>query len=128
MISTIPLEILSESLARNIDRRTFLKRTSQSVFAGLLAVAVATGCRVAPPLAAAPKLRRRPSRRSARRRAPTAIRGGGILSGCHGGHCFQHLYGSDVLQCRVYYQLLSVGLLDDPIEPAATGRAATANA
>jgi hypothetical protein len=30
-------------------------------------------------------------------------------NGCHGAHCFQHLYSGQVLQCQVYYQYYQAG-------------------
>jgi len=104
---------LSEGLARAIDRRTFLKRSSQALFAGVATLAAghglagqaaAQGSGPQPPLASpqcAPP-------------GPYCNTGGGILSGCHGGHCFQHLYNGQVIQCRVYYQYYQTGCWTTP--------------
>jgi len=101
--------LLSETLARAVDRRTFLKRTSQSVFAGLMALAVgqalpgrasATGSGPQPPQQ--PTITCSPP-------GPYCNTGGGQLSGCHGAHCFQHLTGGQIYQCQVYYQYYQAG-------------------
>jgi len=101
--------IVTETLARSIDRRTFLKRTSQSVFAGMMALAVGQGL---PRRAAATSGGPRPPEPptiSCAPPGPYCNTGGGELSGCHGGHCFQHLYQAQVLQCRVYYTFYQTG-------------------
>ena len=96
--------LVSESLARAVNRRTFLKRTSQSVFAGLMALAVgqalpgrAAAQRSGPNPPQPPNITCSPP-------GPYCNTGGGNLSGCHGAHCFQHLYNGTIQQCVVYYQ------------------------
>src|SRR4051812_48779506 len=101
--------ILSENLARAINRRTFLKRTSQSVFAGLMALAVGQAL---PGRAAAQRGGPQPPQPpniSCAPPGPYCNTGGGDLSGCHGAHCFQHLYQGQAIQCRVYYAFYQTG-------------------
>jgi hypothetical protein len=101
--------LLSENLARAVDRRTFLKRASQGTFAVLAAVAAGHG--LSGQAAAATK---GPNTNplvnpSCAPPGPYCNTGGGILSGCHGGHCFQHMSGNQVVQCHVYYQWYQAG-------------------
>jgi len=101
--------LVSESLARAVNRRTFLKRPSQSVFAGLMALAVgqalpgrAAAQRSGPNPPQPPNITCSPP-------GPYCNTGGGNLSGCHGAHCFQHLYNGTIQQCVVYYQYYQAG-------------------
>jgi len=94
--------VLTENLARAMDRRAFVKRVGQVTFASVAALAAGQ----AMPLIA-----------SARERSPLppvgspqcappgpyCNTGGGDLSGCHGGSCFEHLYQGQVVQCRLWY-------------------------
>jgi hypothetical protein len=99
--------VLSESLARAVNRRTFLKRASQGTFAVLATVAAGHSLSER---AAAEK--NNPSVNpliSCSPPGPYCNTGGGSLSGCHGAHCFQHLSGGQVYQCQVYYQYYQAG-------------------
>jgi hypothetical protein len=109
--------ILSEGLARAIDRRTFIKRASQSAFAGLLALTVGHGL----------------PGRAAAKGGPTPPQppiGGPVCNppgpycnlngvnepnGCHGGHCFQHRYQGQVLSCRIVYNWYQAGCWTTPV-------------
>ena len=98
------VQIMSEDLARVMDRRKFLKRAGQAAFLGLAA------------LAAGHEL---PSRAGAGGKPPPNIHcnppgpycsvNGQPADGCHGASCFQHLYGGQVLQCRLYYSVWPYG-------------------
>jgi hypothetical protein len=100
--------IISENLARSLNRRSLLKRSGETAFGAMIALAaghlspattLARGGGVQPPVGSpqcAPP-------------GPYCNTGGGILTGCHGGSCFQHLYNGQVLQCRVYYQWYQAG-------------------
>jgi hypothetical protein len=99
--------ILSESLARALDRRAFVKRVGQTTFAGLAALAAG---QLMPTIAAARAGRQPPVQApNCAPPGPYCNTGGGILSGCHGAACFQHLYNGQVVQCRVYYSFYQVG-------------------
>jgi hypothetical protein len=95
--------ILSENLARNMNRRKFLRRTGETVFLGLTALAAGhsmpgfanasagTGSPPPGPPQCAPP-------------GPYCnLNGVNEPNGCHGGSCFQHMYSGQLLQCRVYY-------------------------
>jgi hypothetical protein len=105
--------VLSESLARAIDRRTFLKRASQTTFAGLMALAVGQG--LGGRAAAKTDNPKAPMAPQCAPPGPYCNTGGGILTGCHGGHCYQHLYSGQVVACRVYYQYYQAGCWTTPV-------------
>jgi hypothetical protein len=102
--------IVSENLARAMNRRSFMKRAGETMFAGVAALAAG---HLVPALTSA---------------GPTPVEqivgipqcappgpycniGTGILSGCHGGSCFQHedIGTFEILQCRVYYNYYTAG-------------------
>src|SRR5688572_16607333 len=104
------VRLLTESLARTVDRRKFLKQAGTSVFAGMAALAAGhfSLARASaspdpytppwPPVCAPP--------------GPYCnITGVSDGSGCLGARgpydpgasCFQHLYNGQILQCRVFY-------------------------
>jgi hypothetical protein len=111
----VKVKLLTESLARAVDRRKFIKGTGTAMFATIAAAAAghmsiakvkASSDDVAapwPPTCAPP--------------GPYCnITGQGDLSGCRrggyggdSGSCFQHLYNGEILQCRVYYTYYQAG-------------------
>src|SRR6476660_5042195 len=94
--------IVSENLARAIDRRAFLKRTGETAFAGL--AALAAGRLLTAPAAAGTGPGTAPRTPSCAPPGPYCnLNGTNEPNGCHGGSCFQHLYSGTVYQCRVYY-------------------------
>lgn len=98
----------SEDLARAVDRRAFLKRAGTGAFAFMLTLASGQlSARRAAASSGAPVPA--PVTPNCAPPGPYCNTGGGILSGCHGAHCFQHLYNGAVLQCRVYYQYYQAG-------------------
>jgi hypothetical protein len=101
--------LLSEGLARTLDRRSFLKRAGQATFgvvatlaAGHSLAARAEAMTGGPGPSVDPMITCSPP-------GPYCNTGGGNLSGCHGAHCFQHLSGGQVLQCQVYYTFYPTG-------------------
>jgi hypothetical protein len=90
--------IVSENLARTIDRRSFLKRTGQSAFLGLAALAAGQAM---PSTARADG--KQPPNISCAPPGPYCSAYGQPTDSCHGGNCFEHLYQGQLLQCRVYY-------------------------
>ncbi len=102
------VRVISEGLARTMGRRKFLGQTGATVFGGMAALAaghVITGSAAArgnggtsdvPTISCSPP-------------GPYCNTGGGNLSGCHGGHCFEHLSSGQVYQCVVYYQYYQTG-------------------
>ncbi len=106
------VRVLSEGLARTLDRRKFLKQTGTTMFAGIAALAAghamggnasATGIRSKEQITI-----------SCSPPGPYCNTGAGDLSGCHGGRCFQHTYQGIVRQCRVYYQYYQAGCWTTP--------------
>jgi hypothetical protein len=105
--------ILTENLARSINRRTFLRRAGEVTFAGMAALAAGrslpafagagalTGGSGEPPIPLVPQC------------SPPGpycnLNGVNEPNGCHGGSCFQHLNGGSVQQCRVYYTYYQAG-------------------
>ena len=101
--------ILSENLVRAIDRRDFLKRTGETVFAGV--ITLAAGHTLAPTALAGAQ---RPAPPAVPRCAPPGpycnLDGNNSdPNGCHGGSCFQHRINGQVEQCRVYYSFYQAG-------------------
>ncbi len=110
------VRILSEGLARTLDRRKFLKQTGTTMFAGI--AALAAGHTLAGNSAAASG--------NTAGRAPMApqcsppgpycnLNGVNEPNGCHGGSCFQHRTGGVVYQCYVYYQWYTAGCWTTPV-------------
>jgi len=98
--------IVSESFARSINRRSFLRRTGEATFGAMMALAAG---HIKPTLSSASGITPPVASPSCSPPGPYCNTGGGILSGCHGAHCFEHLYNSQVLQCRVYYTYYQAG-------------------
>jgi len=110
------VRVLSEGLARTLDRRKFLKQTGTTMFAGI--AALAAGHTLAGNSAA--------SGGSTTGRAPLApqcappgpycnLNGVNEPNGCHGGSCFQHLHQGVVYQCYVYYTYYQAGCWTTPV-------------
>jgi hypothetical protein len=102
--------LLSESLARAVDRRTFLKRTSQAAFTGVLTVVA--GHRLAAPAAAANGTKPPFASPVCSPPGPYCNYEGNYPTqpdSCRGAHCWQHLVGGVVRQCRVYYTYYQSG-------------------
>ncbi|HYP41152.1 MAG TPA: hypothetical protein VEX13_12405 [Chloroflexia bacterium] len=97
------VRVLSENLARGVDRRDFLRKAGSAVFAGI--AALAAGHNMALSAAAAPG--RSSSIPDRPRCAPPGpfcnIDGNNEPNGCHGAQCFQHMRDGVLMQCRVYY-------------------------
>jgi hypothetical protein len=94
--------IVSENLARAIDRRSFLKRAGETTF-GVLAAVAAGHTMSGLASAAAGGVANPAGTPQCAPPGPYCNTGSGILSGCHGSSCFQHLFNGEVLQCRVFY-------------------------
>jgi hypothetical protein len=92
--------IISENLARTMDRRSFMRRTGGAMFAGMAALAVGRGSAAF----AAGSDRPHPLVPVCAPPGPYCnLNGVNEPNGCHGGSCFQHLSGGQVRQCRYYY-------------------------
>ena len=92
------LRLVSESLARSVDRRKFLKRAGTTIFTGM--AALASGHLLAGRASADAPVSMDPVC------APPGpycnLNGVNEPNGCHGGSCFQHLYQGQVVQCRIW--------------------------
>ncbi len=102
---------VSETLARAVGRRTFLQRAGGTIFAGVATLAAGHALSGTASASRAPGGAPQPipTTPSCSPPGPYCNTGGGILSGCQGAHCFQHLYNGQVYQCRVYYQYYQAG-------------------
>jgi len=107
--------IWSENLARAVNRRSFIKKAGETVFAGVAALAAGHSLS---PLASAqgpgrgplPKSPRVPSVPQCAPPGPYCnLTGISEPNGCHGSSCFQHLNSGTVYPCRVYYQFYQAG-------------------
>ena len=101
--------VLSENLARAIDRRTFLKRAGQATFGVVATLAAGHSLAGRAAATAGPGPSVDPMQPQCAPPGPYCNTGGGQLSGCHGAHCFQHLSGGQVLQCQVMYGWYQAG-------------------
>jgi hypothetical protein len=101
----------SEDLARGLNRRSFMRRAGTGAFAFM--ITLTTGKLFTPRSAAAAAIGPKPPEPapliSCSPPGPYCNTGGGSLTGCHGAHCFQHLYNGTIYQCQVYYQYYSAG-------------------
>ncbi len=97
--------IISENLARALDRRTFLRRAGEVTFVGMAALAAGritpahamTGISGQPPQPVPLVPRCAPP-------GPYCnLNGVNEPNGCHGASCFQHRPSSQVVQCTYYY-------------------------
>ena len=96
--------LFTENLARAMDRRRFLRRASETAFAGMAALAAG---HMVPALAAAGSGKTGVVPEVPRCSPPGPycnINGLNEPNGCQGGSCFQHLNAGQILQCKVYYQ------------------------
>lgn len=112
------VRVLSESLARSMGRRKFISQMGATVFGGVATLAVGHGLAG---FASADTRDGGSSTRDGKKSPPVTtpncsppgpycnMDGISQPTGCHGGHCFQHLYQGNVLQCRVYYQFYQSG-------------------
>lgn len=98
------VKFLSEGLARTVDRRNFIKRTGNYLFASVATLAAGQSLitRASAADGGGVKLSPFPTPQCSPP-GPYCNTGGGILSGCHGAHCFQHLYNGQILQCHLIY-------------------------
>jgi hypothetical protein len=104
------IRVLSEALARAVDRRSFVKRAGGVVMAGiatlvmkptLASAGASANANAGPAMAGAiPAISCAPP-------GPYCNTGGGDLSGCRGAHCFAH--GTTTNACKVYYTFYATG-------------------
>ena len=97
------IRLLSEGLARAVDRRKFIKEASAAIFTGI--AALASGHALVEGASADGGVAGRPKR--VPECAPPGpycnLNGVNEPNGCQGGSCFQHRFNNEVLQCRLSY-------------------------
>jgi len=104
------IKVISESFARAVNRRTFLRQAGTAVVSGVAALALGPTLSSSRAWASAPKGKNPviPAI-TCSPPGPYCNTGGGSLSGCHGAHCYQHLVNGGVKPCQVYYQYYQAG-------------------
>ncbi len=107
------VKIFSESLARNIGRRKFLKQAGTTIFGGM--AALAAGQVTVGRAGAAERLPAYTPPQCAPPGPYCNLNGVNEPNGCHGGSCYQHRWNGEVLQCRVYYSFYQVGCWTTPV-------------
>src|SRR5436305_7314338 len=95
------VRIASEALARGMSRRTFLRRTGGVVVTGVTALAM--GSLLPKGTAQVDAGTLVPSTPSCAPPGPYCNIGTGDLSGCRGGHCFEHFSNGQLTMCHVFY-------------------------
>lgn len=110
------VKVASESFARTMDRRNFLKRAGATAFAGLVALASGHGLRET--ALAGERKTRIPNIPQCNPPGPYCnLNGVNEPNGClnsrpggpFSGRCFQHLHEGTVLSCRVFYKYYTSG-------------------
>jgi hypothetical protein len=96
------IRLISEALAREVDRRTFLRRAGGAVVAGVVALVMGPALTSSTAgVSASPLV---PNAANCSPPGPYCnLDGQGEPNGCREGHCFQHVSSGQLLQCRVYY-------------------------
>jgi hypothetical protein len=97
------IRMLSENLARTMNRRKFLRQAGQTTFLGMAALVAGhslggtvQAAKDNPPSCAPP--------------GPYCnLNGINEPNGCRGGSCFQHRHQGNILQCRVMYGWYQAG-------------------
>ncbi|HKP52776.1 MAG TPA: hypothetical protein VJ183_08980 [Chloroflexia bacterium] len=109
------IRVLSEGLARRLDRREFLKQTGTTMFAGIAALAAGHSL-TGNAAASSGTNSRAPLIPNCNPPGPYCNLNGNIQdpNGCHGGSCFQHRTGGQIYQCYVYYTYYSAGCWTTP--------------
>lgn len=96
------IRLISEALARGVDRRGFIKKAGGAVVTGVVALAMGpTLGRNAPKAYASPRV---PTVANCAPPGPYCnIDGQGEPNGCRGASCYQHLSGGTIQMCQVFY-------------------------
>ena len=103
----------SEDLARNLNRRSFLRRAGAGAFGFM--ITVATGRLLTPRAASASGVGPQPAQPLAPNCSPPGpycnYKGEypGTPDACRGAHCWQHMVSGQIYQCHVYYQYYPSG-------------------
>jgi hypothetical protein len=106
------IRVISEALARTVDRRAFLKQAGGVVVSGVTALALGSLMPSHTARAAAQAGPHVPNVPQCAPPGPYCNYEGGSPpqpDSCHGAHCYQHLSGGQVQMCHVYYAFYQVG-------------------
>ena len=116
------VKILSENLARSMDRRKFLRRAGGTIFAGLAALAsghlLGAGASAGVPdprrkgalLPSAPMIPNcKPPGPYCNLEDVQCYACGYDPNACHGSACFQHIKQGQLLECRIDYRFYGAG-------------------
>lgn len=106
------LKVLSESLARGIDRRNFLRGAGTAIFGGVAALAAGHAGKgaLAAGLSRGGKDSAVPDRPRCAPPGPYCnIDGISEPTGCNGAQCYRHLSGGTMYMCKVYYTYYQSG-------------------
>jgi hypothetical protein len=102
------VRVLSEKLARGINRRDLLKRAGGAIFAGI--ASLAAGHTLADGAEAAQSGKGIPSTPRCAPPGPFCnVDGYNEPNGCHGAQCFQHRAYGILMQCKVFYSFFQAG-------------------
>jgi hypothetical protein len=111
------MRMVSESLARAMDRRGFIKRTGTAFAAGMMALA--SGHALVGLASAQNKQNRgEPAGKPAAPNSPMCVPPGPFCNlngdpsdpnGCHGARCYQHRFNGLVYACNVFYTFYAAG-------------------
>jgi hypothetical protein len=107
------VKVLSESLARGMGRRKFLKQAGATVFGGMAALAAGQMT-----LGRASAAEKQPIYTPPQCAPPGPycnLNGVNEPNGCRGGSCFQHRYNNEVAHCRVMYGWYQAGCWTTPV-------------
>lgn len=95
------IRVISEGLARAIDRRDFLKRAGGTIASGVAALVLGPLVARQSSVHAAPMI---PTVANCAPPGPYCnLDGMNEPNGCRGASCFQHVNSGQLLQCRVFY-------------------------
>lgn len=100
--------IFVENLARAMDRRSFLKKSGETTFLALAALAAGHSISVYADGKQQPNIVCNPP-------GPYCSVNGVATDGCHGASCFQHMISGQVYQCKVFYQFFQYGCWTNPV-------------
>ena len=106
------VRVVSEALARAVDRRAFLKQAGGVVVSGVTALALGSLVTSNTARAAVPAGPHVPNVPNCAPPGPYCNYEGGNPpqpDSCHGAHCYQHMSGGQVRACHVYYAFYQVG-------------------
>ncbi len=101
------IRVFSESLARAVNRRTFLKRAGGGIASGLAALVMGPAVLGQARSSASPLI---PTEAYCSPPGPYCnLDGVNEPNGCRGASCYQHISQNQLLQCRIFYFYVTTG-------------------